>query len=110
MKNILIITICFLLCSGCNKEKFFDGPDFYQDDFEVYSVLSDLLSDDDKNWSFTQLTGEGNTITVDTNNVHAGNKSLKFVADKSEDKIVSKCSIAKQNMAFWDGETVKVTA
>lgn len=109
MKNIFIIPICFLLLSGCNKEKFFDGPDFYQDDFESYSVLGDLLSDDDKNWSFTQLTGDGNNITVDTNNVHSGNKSLKFVAIKSDDENVSKCSIAKQHMAFWDGETVKVT-
>lgn len=110
MKNTFILTICFFLFSGCNKEKFFDGPDFYQDDFEAYSALSDLLSDDDKNWSLTQLTGEGNNITVDTNNVHSGDKSLKFVAGKSGDENVSKCSIAKQNMAFWDGESVKVTA
>ena len=35
---------------------------------------------------------------------------MKFIADKSDGKNVSKCSIAKQNMAFWDGETVKVSA
>lgn len=110
MKYSLIILALAILLLSCNKKKFFDGPNFYQDGFEDYSSLQDLLTSDDENWSFTQLTRDANTITVDTTNVHSGNKSLKFVAKKSDDEGVSKCSIAKQNMAFWDGETVRLSA
>jgi hypothetical protein len=110
MKNLFIIIICIILFSSCQKEKYFDGPDFFQDDFETYSSLNDLLLPEDRLWSFTQLTKAENNITIDTTNVHSGNKSLKFFANKSDNEGTSKCSIAKQNMAFWDGETVRLTA
>lgn len=82
---------------------------FFQDDFESYSTLSDLLLADDQLWSFTQLTRGENNITIDTTKVHSGNKSLKFVAKISDNEGASKSSIAKQNMAFWDGETVRMS-
>ena len=110
MQNKFIISFFLILCCSCNKERFFDGPDFYHDDFESYFESGELISYDDINWSFTQLTLEGNNITVDTNNVHSGNKSLKFTALKSDDQEVSKCSLSKQNMAFWEGETLRITA
>lgn len=110
MKKILIVIIGLILIGGCKKKQFFDGPNFYQDDFEAYSSLSDLLLSDDQLWSFTQLTRPENTIVVDTVNVHSGNKSLKFIAQKSEEGAVSKSSISKQNMAFWEGETVRMSA
>lgn len=109
MKKISIILFSALFFIGCDKEKFFNGPDFFQDDFESYSTLSDLIKSDDLIWSFTQLTKGENTITVDTAVVHAGDKSLKFVAKKSDEEGVSKSSIAKQNMAFWEGETVRIS-
>jgi len=109
MKNTFIYTLLFCLLMGCSKEKYFDGPEYYQDDFENYGALSDLLLPDDLLWSFTQLTKEQNTITVDTSRSHTGNKSLKFIAGKSADGIVSKCSISKQKMAFWEGETVRLS-
>jgi len=110
MKNIFFIIIAIILFSGCEKEKYFEGPDFFQDDFEAYSLLSDLFLPNDQLWSFTQLTRNENNITLDTTNFHSGNKSLKFVAKKSDDDGASKCSVAKQNMAFWDGETIRVSA
>lgn len=110
MKNIFFIIIAVILFSGCEKEKYFEGPDFFQDDFEAYSLLSDLLLPNDQLWSFTQLTRNENNITLDTTNFHSGNKSLKFVAKKSDNDGASKCSVAKQNMAFWDGETIRVSA
>lgn len=109
MKKILAVLILVTLWSSCNKKKFFEGPNFYKDGFEDYSSLNDLLLPDDKLWSFTQLTKSENTITVDTLNVHSGNKSLKFDAKKS-DGVLSKCSISKQHMAFWVGETVRMSA
>lgn len=99
-----------LIFTACKKEKFFDGPDFFQDDFESYSTFSELLLPNDQLWSITQLTRGENNITVDTTKVHSGNKSLKFVAQKSDKDGASKSSIAKQNMAFWEGETVKMSA
>ena len=106
MKKILFIGV--LLFFGCQKKKFFDGPNFFQDDFEGYSNLEDLLLPDDKLWSYTQLTRNNNNISVDTSKAHSGSKSLKFVAQKSDDEGASKASIAKQNMAFWEGETVRL--
>lgn len=110
MKKITIGIVLTVLFFSCNKKKFFDGPDFFQDGFETYTALSELISNDDKNWSFTQLTKDDNVITVDSSKAHSGNKSLKFMASKSDDETLSKCSIAKQNMAFWDGETVRLSA
>ncbi|MDQ3109022.1 MAG: polysaccharide lyase [Bacteroidota bacterium] len=108
MKKIAYVICLFLIC-GCNKEKFFDGPDFYEDGFESYSALEELILNDDEKWSFTQLTNSENSIRVDSTFSHSGNKSLKFTAAKSTDQL-SKCSIAKQNMAFWDGEKMRVSA
>ena len=98
--KIEIVTILFvaIIFTGCNKEKFFDGPDFFQDDIESYSTLSDLLLPNDQYWSFTQLTRAENNITIDTTKVHSGNKSLKFVAKKSDNDGASKSSIAKQKI------------
>ena len=109
MKKIIILFVFGTLIISCNKEKFFDGPDFFEDDFENYSALEDLLSDEDENWSFTQLTNENNIILVDTSKFHSGNRSLKFIAARSTNELLSKCSIAKQNMAFWEGETVRLS-
>ncbi|MFN9783002.1 MAG: heparin lyase I family protein [Sphingobacteriales bacterium] len=109
-KKVLIILIGTMMVIGCKKEVYFDGPDFFQDGFESYSTLSDLLLPDDQLWSFTQLTRVENQITIDTIKVHSGNKSLKFIAQRSDNEGSSKSSIAKQNMAFWEGETVRMSA
>jgi len=99
-----------VLLSACNKEKFFDGPDFFQNDLEGYGSLDDLLLPDDEIWSFTQLTRDGNNIIIDSNFSHSGINSLKFTAKKSDEEGASKSSIVKQNMAFWDGETIRMSA
>lgn len=109
MKRIFIIVIALLLLGSCNKKKFFAGPNFYTDGFETYTTLKDLLLDNDQRWSFTQLTKSENTISVDSTKAHSGNKSLKFVSKKSDSESLSKTSIAKQNMAFWEGETVRMS-
>jgi len=117
MKNFIrqltpagLFLMIFAVVLSCNKKKFFDGPEFFSDDFESYSQFDELTSNDDSLWSFTQITQDQNNITIDTGNVHSGNQSLKFVAVKSSTGNVSKCSIAKQNMAFWEGEVVRVSA
>ena len=100
MKKISVVIFSIIVLIGCNKENLFDGPNFFQDDFESYSSLGDMLLPDDKIWSFTQLTRGENQITVDTSNAHSGLKSLKFVANKTDNEGASKSSISKQNMAF----------
>ncbi len=109
MKKILILITGFTLVIGCKKEKIFDGPNFFKDDFEAYSELSDLLLPDDQLWSFTQLTKPENNISIDSTKAHSGNQSLKFMAEKTDDEGASKASISKQNMAFWEDETVRLS-
>ena len=105
MRYVLILLISAVLFS-CNKKKKFDGPNSYADGFESYSNVEDLIDGNNELWSFFQLTDDLNTITIDTNIVHSGTKSVRFsgVAGSSED--TKKCSINKQFMAFWEGETV----
>ena len=110
MKKYFLISILVnVLLNSCNKDKYFSGPNFYQDDFETYTNLNDLLLPDNQLWSFTQQTRNENQITIDNTKVHSGNKSLKFNAKKSEEGLVSKCSISKQKMSFKEGETVRMT-
>lgn len=110
MKNIFTGIFFIVLFAGCNKEKYFDGPNYYQDGFESYAEKADMLLPDDLFWSFTQITKSENSIAIDTTKAHSGNNSLKFKAAKSTEEALSKCSIAKQNMAFWEGETMRVSA
>ncbi len=109
-----LIFICILLVSfACNKKKIFEGPNFYADDFEQYESIDDLIlmgENQDKFWSFNQITKPENTVSLDSVNVHSGNKSIKFTAAKTDDSGASKASIAKQHMAFWEGETIRATA
>lgn len=96
----------FLLFS-CNKEKHFDGPNSFSDDFEGYSTFDELVIDDNVYWSATQQTYDKNTISLSTEQAHSGSTSLKFDAVVSTDEKLSKCSLFKQKMAFYEGETVR---
>jgi len=111
MKNTtsIVFTLTLFLLLGCDKEKLFDGPNQYADDFENYTELSDLFDSDEK-WSFNQQTMTGNAIQVDSTFAHSGDKSLKCFAFASDDQTASKSSIIKQFMAFWEGETVRLKA
>lgn len=108
INSIKPIALSFLLVFllGCNKKKFFDGPNAFTDGFESYSNLDDLLLEDDSLWSFTQTTLDENSITVDSMFARTGSRSLKFVGGGSQGDLLSKCSIVKQKMAFWEGEVV----
>lgn len=104
---LLVLGLCLL---GCDKRTFFEGPDSYEDGFEAYTSLEDALIEDDVFWSFTQRTRAENTVQIDSSFAHSGNKSLKFTATLTEDGDASKASIAKQKMAFWEGETIRISA
>lgn len=110
--NICVLFLLVLLLSlaaGCNKEKWFDGPNSMSEDFESYAHVDSMFSNNDVHWSFHQNTVAGNYITFDTVIVHTGNKSLKCFAHASSTDAVSKCSISKQNMAFYEGDVVKIS-
>jgi hypothetical protein len=110
MKRIILFFVLGTVISSCDKKKVFDGPNYYADGFENYSTKEDLFIDDNVLWSFNQLTNAANTITVDSSFAHSGTKSMLFDAKKSEDNALSKCSISKQFMAFWEGETMRTSA
>lgn len=107
-----LLFLCIILCAteGCRKEKWFGGPDFMQDDFESYTHVDSMFTADETRWSFFQNTAAGNYIAFDTSIVHSGNCSLKFFAHASDASTVSKCSIVKQHMAFFEGDVVRVSA
>ncbi len=107
IKFLSFLALSILLIS-CSKKKLFDGPNTYQDDFEAYFFKEDLIDGNDEFWSFFQLTNTENTISIDTSITHSGNASVRFFAKRSTDELLSKCSINKQFMAFWEKETVVI--
>lgn len=110
MKNSLFLySFVLLLAASCTKESVFGGPDFYEDDFEGYTLSDSLVDGDDERWSFFQITNNSNTIDLDTSVVHSGDQSLKFDAVDGGDQL-SKCSVVKQFMAFLEGSTVLLEA
>lgn len=107
MKKQLLFLGLTIVLLGCNKEKHFAGPNAFSDDFESYSSFEELLLEDDVNWSSTQQTYDANTISLSTEQAHSGATSLKFDAVVSTEDKLSKCSLFKQKMAFYEGETVQ---
>lgn len=113
LTRVLIIFglgVILSVAEGCNKEKWFGGPNFMSEDFESYTHVDSMFNPRDVHWSYSQNTVDGNYIALDTNIVHSGNQSLKFFAYQSPAGNVSKCSIVKQHMAFYDGDIVRISA
>lgn len=112
VKLTYIAPLCLIvvLSFSCNKEKWFAGDNSLSEDFESYSHVDSMFSFDDVRWSYHQNTYEGNYIAFDTNIVHGGNKSMKFYAHASTEAQLSKCSILKQEMAFFEGDVVRISA
>lgn len=108
--SFFYLLIVGLSLISCDKRTFFEGPDSYEDGFEAYTSLEDALIEDDVFWSFTQRTRAENHVQIDSSFAHSGKKSLKFTAALTENGDASKASIAKQKMAFWEGETVRISA
>lgn len=108
MKLIILIVLTTIVL-GCNKKKFFNGPNSYSDGFENYSVIEDIIDGNNVLWSFFQKSYSENTITIDTSIYHSGGSSVRsFAIAPNDNNGTSKASINKQFMAFWKGETVQV--
>ncbi len=110
MKYYFYFLLCLLTIYSCIEKDFFEGPNQYEDGFENYQLVEELFDGEDKLWSFSQLTRNENMISIDSLNAHSGTQSLKFYAYNSRKSDASKCSVAKQKMAFWNDETVRITA
>ncbi|MEM7659122.1 MAG: heparin lyase I family protein [Bacteroidota bacterium] len=110
MKSPWSFVFALSLLLACNKTVVFDGANAYADGFETYASSKTLLDDSDEFWTFTQLTLEGNTITVDSTFAHTGQQSLRFDGAGTSGDILSKTSLSKSNLAFWEGESLRVTA
>lgn len=108
-----LLLIIVLVLFGCKKNRLKNDSEYYSDDFDkavyVNQTAIEALFIDDSLWSFNQLTRDQNFFDFNYDTVHSVGKSLKFSAIASGDG-ASKCSIAKQNLAFLEGETVKITA
>ena len=101
--------LVLLILSSCDKRKIFDGPNTFFDDFESVSEFDDLFPESKDGWIFSQQTLEGNVISVDPAFSRSGNNSLRF-EDAGTSDLLSKSSLAKNNLAFWEGETLMATA
>ncbi len=111
MKKHAYLLLLVALVFACNKRKLFDGPNAFEDDFESYSNMDALFVTPDSNWSYFQNTIAGNAISVDTSKAHSGTQSIRFEAKAAvEGGTASKASIAKQKLAFWEGETMHAEA
>lgn len=109
MKKLFAIALLLGLLSACNTREIFEGPDSYADDFEAYAKIEDLVDGEDVRWSFFQNTEDQNSIAVDSTRAHSGQKSIRCAStDATRPEGVSKASINKQFMAFWEGEVVHV--
>ncbi|MBK9192149.1 MAG: heparin lyase I family protein [Crocinitomicaceae bacterium] len=107
ISHLIPLLILFWIFNSCNKEKYFGGPDSYTDDFESYLTIDSLLDGNNVRWSFFQQTLSSNHAEIDTQIVHSGNQSIRFNGILSSET-VSKSSIVKQKMAFYEGETVEI--
>ena len=111
MKKYAYLFLLLIFAFGCNKRKLFDGPNSFADDFESYPDIDALFISADSNWSYFQNTVSENTISLSSPQSHSGSQSVRFEGKASLDGgTVSKASIAKQHLAFWEGETVHVEA
>jgi hypothetical protein len=109
--KIAIVLIAGIFLFSCQKEKHFDGPNNFSEDFSAYTTIEDIIDGNNEQWSFFQKTFEGNTTSIDTVIFHSSGKSFKSHAVPSTaEKGASKASINKQFMAFWEGETVGIEA
>jgi hypothetical protein len=109
MKKYLIVMLFF--SAACNKEKYFDGPDTYADDFESYNSADSMIDGNDTHWSYFQKTYEGNSVMIDSIITHTGNRSVRCqTAAFTEEGGASKASFTKQHMAFYEGEVVSAEA
>lgn len=109
MKNIFCSIVLMIFVASC-KETVYDGPNEFADDLESATAQADLLPEDESRWSFTQVTREDNLLSVDTTFGHNSSRSIRFEAVPSDDDGASKCSVAKQFMAFWEGEVFHMSA
>lgn len=112
MKRILVLLIVVSGVFSCNKEKWFGGVNTYQDGFEypAANALDSLLLEDDSRWTNEQTTYDLNNFEISDEQVHSGNYSLKCFAQQTIDGKASKCGLQKQNVSFYQGETVELNA
>ncbi len=107
MKKIGFLLIVIAL-SSCFKKKF-AGPNSYEDNFENVATFDALFSTND-GWNHSQITKFNSHISVIDTFAHTGLQCLQFNAEISTDELLSKCSLVKQKMAFYEGETVRADA
>lgn len=110
MKKWLPSIWCIIFISGCQKDTHHEAQHFFRDGFEDYTTFRDLFSESKQRWSIAEITHPDNEITLDSAKARTGKKSIKFTASPSTNGVVSKASIAKQNMSFIEGETVRLSA
>ncbi|NOY99506.1 MAG: hypothetical protein GXP40_09975 [Chloroflexi bacterium] len=78
---------------------FFDG-------FEDAKELTDLGPEDLSRWHGGQLTVDGNTVELTTEQVHSGVQAVKFVAQPYDGSNASKADLYRSGLPFQDADEV----
>lgn len=104
-----LVLLLLLTSLSCDKKKYFDGPSTFIENFESYDSIEKLIDGKNERWSYFQNTVNQNSITLDSLIAHSGKKSIHFYAT-TKSNTVSKASVAKQKMAFWEGDIMVVEA
>ena len=104
-KYLTTFLLIIVVLSSCNKEKLFDGKNSIYENFESINDVDDLFQNE--NWEYYQQTEPNSYIELNNQNPHSGTNCLKIFAAKG---IISKSDIANNKMAYWENDTVQMSA
>ncbi len=105
MKKLIITVISFsFLLVQCNKETYFDGDNYINEDFESVTNSTTLI--EQENWTYYQNTEANSTMEIDTTKAIFGDQCLKLTAAQGE---ISKSDIANNDLAFWEKDIIQFT-
>ena len=86
-KSFLTLLILSIIFQGCQKENLVSSAGFDYS-FDLYSSVPDIFSMG--KWTFHEQTYPENTLTLNSDTIHNGTKSIRMFAVASDGPSVSK--------------------
>jgi len=106
-KSFLTLLILSIIFQGCQKENLVSSAGF-DDSFDLYSSVPDIFSMG--KWTFHEQTYPQNTLTLNSDIVHNGIKSIRMFAVASDGPTVSKSGLASHSeVLFNEGDVLRVS-
>ena len=106
-KSFLTLLILSIIFQGCQKENLVSSAGF-DDSFDLYSSVPDIFSMG--KWTFHEQTYPENTLTLNSDTIHNGTKSIRMFAVASDGPSVSKSGLASHSeVLFNEGDVLRVS-